>query len=99
MQLTADYVLSELAKHADVLRGYGVRRIGLFGSVVRGESKPGSDLDFLVELERHTADDYFGLLFFLEDHFHCEIDLVMVEVLRSEFAPQVMQEVVFVEGL
>jgi predicted nucleotidyltransferase len=99
MALTAEYVLSELSKHADVLRGFGVKKIGLFGSVARGEAAEGSDLDFLVELERHTFDDYFGTKFFLEDHFGCKVDLVMVEALRREFAAQVMQEVVYAQGL
>jgi len=99
MQLTAEYVLSELTKHADVLRGFGVKKIGLFGSVARGESKPDSDLDFLVKLERHTSKDYFGLLFFLEDHFQQEVDLVMIEALKPELEPYILPEVVYAQGL
>jgi len=33
------------------LRGWGVRRLALFGSVVREEAGPESDIDLLVELE------------------------------------------------
>ncbi|HUG77701.1 MAG TPA: nucleotidyltransferase family protein [Burkholderiales bacterium] len=32
-------------------RAYGARSIELFGSAARGEERPGSDLDFMVELE------------------------------------------------
>ena len=32
-----------------VFRKYDVRRAGLFGSFARGEQRPASDLDFLVE--------------------------------------------------
>lgn len=99
MQLTAEYVLNELADHADVLRGFGVKRIGLFGSVVRGEATERSDLDFLVEFERHTSRDYFGTLFFLEDHFGCQVDLVMIEALKPALAPYVLPEVVYAQGL
>jgi uncharacterized protein len=35
-----------------VLRRYGARRAGLFGSVARGEADAASDLDLLVELLR-----------------------------------------------
>ena len=31
---------------------YGARRIRVFGSVVRGEERPDSDVDFLVEFPR-----------------------------------------------
>lgn len=40
----------------DVLAAFcrtnGVRRIGLFGSALRGELRPDSDIDLLVEFER-----------------------------------------------
>jgi predicted nucleotidyltransferase len=34
-----------------VCRRYGVRRLSLFGSAVRGELQPDSDVDFLVEYD------------------------------------------------
>jgi predicted nucleotidyltransferase len=33
-----------------VLLPYGVKRVALFGSVVRGEEMPESDIDILVDL-------------------------------------------------
>jgi predicted nucleotidyltransferase len=42
-------------KRAEILRLaelHGCRNIRLFGSVTMGENKPGSDVDFLVELEK-----------------------------------------------
>ena len=99
MELTAEYILAELERHADVLHGFGVRRIGLFGSVARGEGGPDSDLDFLVELERHTARDYFDTLFFLEDHFGRRVDLVQVEALKPALRSYVLPEVRYAAGL
>jgi hypothetical protein len=32
-----------------LLEGYGIRRAGIFGSYARGEQRPDSDLDLLVE--------------------------------------------------
>ena len=56
------------SQSADLCRCYGVRRLGLFGSVARGEERADSDIDFLVEIENlgpeHMADRYFG---FIED--------------------------------
>jgi len=43
-----------------------VSRIGLFGSWVRGEEKPESDIDVLVEFVHPNFDQYMELKFFLE---------------------------------
>jgi uncharacterized protein len=40
------------ARVIPVLRQSGIRRSALFGSVVRGETTPNSDIDILVELPR-----------------------------------------------
>jgi len=57
-----DEIKTILKKHENELREkYGVKRIGIFGSVVRGEAGEESDVDILVELERPI-----GLLEFLE---------------------------------
>lgn len=99
MALTAEHVLEELEAHAAELRAFGVRRIGVFGSVARGEARDDSDLDLLVDLERHTFEDYFGTLNFLEDLFGCKVDLVMVSALRRELAPAVLEEVMYAPGV
>lgn len=99
MGLTAEYVLAELEKHAEVLRGFGVKRIGLFGSVARGEAAEGSDLDFVVDLDEWTSDAFFGTAFFLEDTFHCDVDLVPIDAIRPEIAARVLGETCYVPGL
>ena len=38
-------------KLADLCRHYGVRELSLFGSAVRGEMRPGSDMDVMVEFD------------------------------------------------
>lgn len=44
-KLTAEDVLSELEKHAEVLRSFSVKKISLLGSVAHGEGKPDRNLD------------------------------------------------------
>ncbi|HES58369.1 MAG TPA: nucleotidyltransferase [Firmicutes bacterium] len=97
--MTAEHVLAQLEAHAAELRAFGVRRIGVFGSVARGEATDSSDLDLLVDLKRHTFDDYFGALNFLEDLFGCKVDLVQVEALKDRARPTVLQDLIYVEGI
>jgi predicted nucleotidyltransferase len=77
------------------LRVFGVKRIGLFGSYVRGEQRPGSDIDFLVEFEtgRKTFDTFIGLSFFLEDVLQHKVELVTIESLSPYIGPYILQEV------
>ncbi len=64
--LTSEVILKKIRENMDVIRGYGVKRIGLFGSYVRGEQGLESDVDILVEFESgmKTFDNYMGLKFF-----------------------------------
>jgi uncharacterized protein len=46
-----DDVLGALKQHEHDLRRMGVVHAGVFGSVARGESRPDSDIDVLVDLD------------------------------------------------
>ena len=81
------------------MRRLGVRRLGLFGSAVRGESRPDSDLDFLVELERNSFDAYMDLKFFLEDLFQCRVDLVLADTIKPRLREGILKETEYVSGL
>lgn len=92
-------VLAALERNADTIRGFGVRRLALFGSCARGESSPTSDLDFLVEFERKSFDAYMELKFFLEELFGCSVDLVPADAVKDRLRAAVLQEAVHAAGL
>lgn len=67
---TLDDVLRTLRVHLPELRErYGVRTLGVFGSYVRGEQRPRSDLDLLVEFDERplTLIQVIGLEQYLSD--------------------------------
>ena len=70
-------------------------RIGLFGSFVRGEQHPESDIDLLVEFEpaRKTFDSFIALSFFLEELLSRRVELVTVESLSPYLGPHILKEV------
>jgi len=76
---------------------YKVREIGLFGSFVRGEQGPDSDLDLLAEFE-DSADLFhlIGLGLYLEEIFQRPVDVVPRQALRVELRESVLQQVVAV---
>lgn len=84
--------------HAEIQK-FGVKKLGLFGSVARGEGGGTSDLDFVVELERKTFDDYMGLKMLLEDVFRCPVDLVLANSVKPRLRARISQETIYVPGL
>lgn len=75
---------------------YKIKQIGLFGSYVRGQQQPESDLDILIDF-----DEYPSLLEFvgLEDELSrllgLEVDLVMKSGLKPRIGEQILREVIY----
>ena len=98
--LTRTQILKTLHKNEDLLRKYSVKRIGLFGSYASGKQKPGSDLDFLVEFENPTYDNFLGLIRALEKLFGRKVEVLTpgaVDSIRvEEVARSIRESVVYV---
>lgn len=89
-------VLKILKSHNnEIKKKFGVRNIGIFGSYARGEEKETSDVDVLVEFEEPTFRNFMGLVFFLEDIFGREVDLVTTKGLSPYIRPHVEKEVIW----
>lgn len=91
--------LQLLQRSAPEIRKFGVQSIGLFGSFIRGEISPESDVDVLVEFVRPSFDNYMELKFFLEELFGREVDLVLANSLKTPIKPKIMREVLYAEGI
>ena len=97
--LSKESIKQALVDNREILRKYGVKRIGLFGSYVRGTATAASDIDFLVELERLTFRDYMGLALFLEDLFKKDVDLVTATSIKPRLKPYIEKEIEYVSQL
>lgn len=56
----AEDIVRLLQSRSDVLKQYAVKRIGLFGSFATGTAGPDSDVDFVVEFDEPTFENYIG---------------------------------------
>jgi predicted nucleotidyltransferase len=94
---TKQDILNVLDQNASRLKALGVSRIGLFGSFVRGEQHPDSDIDLLVDFEsgRKTFDNFMELSFFLEDVLEHRVELVTVASLSPYLGPHILREVAY----
>ena len=99
--LSADTILSTISAHAEHLHGLGVKRIGLFGSHVRGEARLESDIDLLVEMaaEEYSLFDLLRVGVYLEKVFGRKVEVGTLDMLRPEIRPHVLAEVRYAEEL
>ena len=83
---------TELRTYQAQLESFGVSRLHLLGSTVRGQTDVGSDLDFLVELHPKTFRNYTNFKLFLEDLFEQPVDLVTPKSLKPALRDRVTSE-------
>lgn len=72
---------------------YGATNVRLFGSVARGEERPDSDVDLLIDLNADRGfDDYLGLAEEFELVLHRRVDLLLSRSLSPHFRPFIEAE-------
>ena len=77
-------------KLVSILKKHGVRRIEVFGSYARGEAKPESDLDVIVEFEkRKSLLELVGIEQELEDALGIKVDLLT----RASISPYLIERI------
>ena len=79
-KLTSKIIIKKLEKEKNKLKERGVKKIGLFGSYAKDNQTSSSDIDFLVEFKNISAENFFGLLFFLEKLFRRKVDIVEIKI-------------------
>jgi predicted nucleotidyltransferase len=71
---------------------FGIRRLGLFGSVARGEDSAGSDLDFFAEFDDPSPETmpqrYFGFIEEATKRFNRPVQLLTPRMIRNPFLQQ-----------
>jgi len=75
------------------MRRHGVVRASVFGSVARGDDRPGIDVDFLVEFEEgRTLLDLSGLQLDLEELLETEVDVATPNSLHPQLRETILKQ-------
>lgn len=91
--LTSKEIIKILKEHRAILKKYDVKKIGLFGSYVKGEQKEDSDMDFIVEFEKPSFDNFMNLIFYLENLFGKKVDILTPDGVRSIRVKKVAEDI------
>ncbi len=76
-----------------ILNRYGVRKAGIFGSVVRGETKKNSDIDILVEIKKDISLlDFIGMKQEIADILKLKVDLVEYTTIKPLLKDRILKE-------
>ena len=81
-------------KLSPILRDYGIKRAAVFGSASRGEDKPESDVDLLVDLGNQTMGmfEYMKFIEKLEQGLNRKVDLVTEKGLNKFLRPYILPD-------
>jgi uncharacterized protein len=80
----------------EIATRHGAVNVRVFGSVVRGEETPESDIDFLIDYDLTKVTPWFPvrLIRDLESILGTRVDVVTVEGLKARIRDEVLREAV-----
>ncbi|HKN27627.1 MAG TPA: nucleotidyltransferase domain-containing protein [Roseiarcus sp.] len=91
-------IIAKLRENQAALKARGVSHAALFGSRVRGESRPGSDIDIFVEIEPSFAMDvfqYVGVVHAIEDLFAERVDVSNRAAMKAHVRPSAERDAIY----
>ena len=97
-RMNCEQVIATLRAHEPELRHRGVLHAALFGSLARGEAKPASDIDILIELEPDAPIDlfdYIGITHYIADLFPARVDVANRSSLKPHVRPDAERDAVY----
>ncbi len=87
-----------LRRYESALRARGIRHAAVFGSTARGENRPDSDLDIVIDIDpdvRMTVFDYGGLKEYIATLFEGPVDVVSREGLKAYVRSAVAADAIY----
>ncbi|MDR1698239.1 MAG: nucleotidyltransferase family protein [Prevotellaceae bacterium] len=97
MNTTAHYLRKLQQFKQKYSQEYGIERIGIFGSVARGEQTENSDVDIYFEADKMSLFRMGGLMYDLREFLGTSVDLVHnTKKLNPRFRQQIEKDMIYV---
>jgi predicted nucleotidyltransferase len=95
--MTRDEIIATIRNNAEALKAEGVTKLAIFGSRVRGDNRPDSDLDVLVEVGPDASFSLLNLIgvqHIIGDATGLQAQATMRRSIPSRFAQRIADDIV-----
>ena len=98
--LSKESIKDGISSNSQLIRQYGISKIGLFGSYSKQEQKEESDIDILVDFQedKETFDNFMAICDLLDNIFKgYKVEVVTIGGLSPYIGPHILKEVEYVQ--
>lgn len=96
--MNTEAILARLRENEAALRARGVKHAALFGSRARGDNRPDSDIDIMIEVDPTAAIgiyEYVGLKTYIAELFDQPVDVVSRSGLKPYVRPAATADAIY----
>jgi uncharacterized protein len=80
----------------ELSKRFHVQSLGLFGSVVRDDFSPSSDIDIIVDFDQPVGIEFIDLANYIEQRLQKKVDLVSRRGVQDKYFKAIEREIVYV---
>jgi predicted nucleotidyltransferase len=95
--MTREEIIAKIQNNAAAIKAEGVTKLAIFGSRVRGDNRPDSDIDVLVEVEPDASFSVLNLIgvqHIIEDATGLQAQATMRRSITPRFAERIVDDII-----